>query len=277
MFGTMTVCSAGLTEEQLARYRAVYCGLCRTLGERSGQASRLTLNYDMTFLCLLLTSLYEPEEACSEGKCIAHPGQQRGYVKSEIINYCADMNIALSYLNLLDNWQDDSSVLSAAAAAALKREYKKIRLRYPGQCENMEKRIKELSELEKSGAADADSASACFGSLLAPIFAVYDDYWHDALYALGYSLGRFIYLMDACLDLERDTAKNSYNPFRRYYGLDNAELFSDILKMHLADAVSAFDYLPLVKDADIMKNILCMGVWTGFDKKYFGNKNNNQE
>ena len=62
MFGYLTADTATLTEEQLKRYQACYCGLCRSLEKRHGQLSRLTLNYDVTFLVLLLSSLYEPAE-----------------------------------------------------------------------------------------------------------------------------------------------------------------------------------------------------------------------
>ena len=100
------------------------------------------------------------------------------------------------------------------------------------------------------------------------VFLYREDRWSDGLYAMGNSLGRFLYLMDAALDLEKDTYKNSYNPFRRYYGLDNEKRFRDILKMFLAEAVVQFDMLPLVQDAGLMKNILCIGLWTVFDEKF---------
>ena len=60
MFGTLIASASSLSEEEMKRYKACYCGLCRSLKQRYGQFSRLTLNYDMTFLILLLQSLYEP-------------------------------------------------------------------------------------------------------------------------------------------------------------------------------------------------------------------------
>jgi hypothetical protein len=38
--------------------------------------------------------------------------------------------------------------------------------------------------------------------------------------------------------------------------------------MLLGECLSAFDLLPLVTDAGILKNILCVGLWTEFNKKY---------
>lgn len=54
MFGYVRAVTAVLPPEEQARYRAVYCGLCKTLGERYGKAAQLTLNYDFVFLALLL-------------------------------------------------------------------------------------------------------------------------------------------------------------------------------------------------------------------------------
>ena len=276
MIGYLIASASSLTEEERIRYKATYCGLCRTLKDRHGQISRLTLNYDMTFLILLLQSLYEPEEKSGVETCIAHPREKREWWRSEISDYAADMNVALAYLNRLDDWRDDGSVLALAESGILKKAYQETAEKYPRQCAAMEQSIMELSYLEKNGIEDPDAAAATFGHLLGSVFVWREDRWQEPLYRLGDSLGRFIYLLDAAVDLEKDAYKDSYNPFRKYYGLDNEERFRDILKIFLADAVIQFDFLPLVKDVGLMKNILCSGLWTVFDEKFRlkrGNKN----
>ena len=276
MVGYLIASASSLTEEERIRYKATYCGLCRTLKDRHGQISRLTLNYDMTFLILLLQSLYEPEEKSGVETCIAHPREKREWWRSEISDYAADMNVALAYLNRLDDWRDDGSVLALAESGILKKAYQETAEKYPRQCAAMEQSIMELSYLEKNGIEDPDAAAATFGHLLGSVFVWREDRWQEPLYRLGDSLGRFIYLLDAAVDLEKDAYKDSYNPFRKYYGLDNEERFRDILKIFLADAVIQFDFLPLVKDVNLMKNILCSGLWTVFDEKFRlkrGNKN----
>ena len=276
MVGYLIASASSLTEEERIRYKATYCGLCRTLKDRHGQISRLTLNYDMTFLILLLQSLYEPEEKSGVETCIAHPREKREWWRSEISDYAADMNVALAYLNRLDDWRDDGSVLALAESGILKKAYQETAEKYPRQCAAMEQSIMELSYLEKNGIEDPDASAATFGHLLGSVFVWREDRWQEPLYRLGDSLGRFIYLLDAAVDLEKDAYKDSYNPFRKYYGLDNEERFRDILKIFLADAVIQFDFLPLVKDVGLMKNILCSGLWTVFDEKFRlkrGNKN----
>lgn len=268
MFGFLTAATGSLSEEQLARYKACYCGLCRSLQERHGQLSRLTLNFDMCFLVLLLGSLYEPEEQTGEDSCIIHPLEKRTWWRSEISDYAADMNVALAWLKCRDNWHDDGDLGALAASGVLKKAYDSVCARYPRQCGAMESAIRELCEIEKSNSEAADAASAAFGRLMGEVLVYKEDRWSDVLRRMGNALGQFIYIMDACMDLDSDTFHNRYNPFRRYYGLDNEQRFRDILKMLLGECIRAFDVLPLVQDADILKNILCSGLWAGFDKKY---------
>ena len=268
MFGYLTAQTELLTPEQLARYKACYCGLCRSLKDRHGQLGRMTLNYDMCFLVLLLDSLDEPELRQGEEPCIAHPRTARAWQRTENSDYAADLTVALAYNKCLDNWHDDASPLALAESAALKRSYRKVQALWPRQCEAIERSLQALGELEKSGEADPDAAAACFGALMAELFVRREDRWEKHLRALGDALGRFIYILDACMDLDRDALLGRYNPLRRRYGMDNAGRFRDILKMLLGDAVRAFDALPLVQDADLMKNILCAGLWAEFDKKY---------
>ena len=268
MFGYLVADLSGLPEDRLLRYKSVYCGLCRTLAERFGQPARLTLNYDLTFLAVFLESLYEPEESSGENGCIMHPFKKRAWHVSEATEYAADMNIALAYLKCLDDWHDDGSLAALAESALLKAEYGRIKAARPLQCGIIEESISELSELEKSGSEDADACAACFGKFMGAVFNWKDDRWSADVTAFGDSLGRFIYLMDACMDLDGDAVKNSFNPFRRYYGLDNEARFRQILKLFLSDALRSFSYLPIVQDADILKNIMCVGLWQAFDRKF---------
>ena len=268
MFGYLTAQTELLTPEQLARYRACYCGLCRSLKDRHGQLGRLTLNYDMCFLVLLLDSLDEPELRQGEEPCIAHPRTARAWQRTENSDYAADLTVALAYNKCLDDWHDDASPLALAETAALRRSYRKVQALWPRQCEAIEQGLRALGELEKNGEADPDAAAACFGALMAELFVRREDRWAPQLRSLGGALGRFIYILDACMDLDKDTLLGRYNPLRRRYGMNNAAAFRDILKMLLGDAVRAFDALPLVQDAGLMQNILCAGLWAAFDKKF---------
>ena len=87
MFGYLVAASELLEEEQQQRYKECYCGLCRSLDRCFGSAARLTLNYDLTFLVLLLSSLYEPEEEHGESVCPRHPAKRQQWMTNEISDY----------------------------------------------------------------------------------------------------------------------------------------------------------------------------------------------
>jgi len=269
MFGYLTARQDLLTEEQQKRYRASYCGLCQSLKLRHGNLSRFTLNYDMTFLILLLGSLYEPEERLREAGCIAHPLQTRQMIQTDYSDYAADMNVALAYLKCLDNWTDDSSVSSLTAAQFLKNGYLRAEEKYPTQCAAMQKSIRDLREIEESGREAPDEAGATFGHMMAELFALREDYWTPYLREFGFHLGKGIYLLDAAMDLEEDAKKKWYNPFLSRLGReDNADYFEEILKMTFGDALQVMDRLPLLQDLDLLNNVMCFGLWNAFNQKY---------
>ena len=127
MFGYVVANKAGLSEQQLARYRAFYCGLCRALRTRFGQLGRMTLTYDMAFLAMLLSSLYEPETRTGANRCAPHPKTPQPWLQNEFTEYAADLNLVLAYHNLLDDWQDDKNLAAHAAAALLRPQYDRVR------------------------------------------------------------------------------------------------------------------------------------------------------
>lgn len=266
MFGYIIANNEIMSEDDKQRYKAVYCGLCRTLKERHGQSGRMTLNYDMTFLILVLNSLYEPHEQSGEERCIAHPTSRHSYLTTEISEYAADMNVALSYLNLLDDWRDDRNLFSLFYACKLKSKYSKIKKHYPRQCHAMEKCIARLSGMEKSRDYNPDTSSRIFGELMGEIFVLREDRWADTLRSMASSLGEFIYIMDAVIDLRKDMKKHRYNPLLELKSDGRSdEYFKEILTMLIGNCTIEFEKLPLVEDVSIMRNILCSGVWTRYE------------
>ncbi len=268
MFGYVQANSAKLTEEQLLRYRGCYCGLCRTLGERCGQLSRFTLNYDMTFLVIVLSAMYEPEETSGKGACIAHPVRKRGWWKTSFTDYAADMNVALCYYKCLDDWQDERNYKRRAEAAALKKQFEKVKLRWPRQCAVLEDCLHRISEIENSPDSDADAAANVFGEIMGELFAVRDDEWTVSFRRFGEALGRFVYIIDACADLDEDVKKGRYNPFiaMKHEDIDEEGKFA-ILRVLIGECAAEFEKLPILQDADIIRNILYSGVWMQYARK----------
>jgi len=267
LFGYITIAAAGLSKERQARYRAMYCGLCHTLKERFGAVGQMTLSYDVTFLYLLLSSLYEPEEQQASERCLPHPVHTHAYAYNKLADYCCDMNIALAYHKCMDDWQDEHSLLDRTEAALLQKGYEEVCKRYPEKCRMIEECLSQLSRLEKSDEASLDAAANLSGKMVGILYRFQEDLWADTLEQMGQCLGRFIYLMDAYEDLPSDIRKKRFNPLRAYRQQEDYEIFvKESLTMLIGDCTEAFETLPLVQDMDILRNILYAGCWTRYEQ-----------
>ncbi len=264
MFGYVRANVAAMTEEQTARYRAHYCGLCRALGKRHGALGQMALTYDMTFLTIFLSSLYEPEEEKGSLRCAPHPVKVHPYACSEITDYAADMTVALTYHKLMDDWQDDRKRTAKVGADLMAKHYQQVKNHWPEQCRMIEESLKELSAIECRRNPSPDAAANCFGRLMGAVFVMKDDYWRGALRTFGMSLGRFIYLADAACDYDKDKKSCSYNPVVLME--KDPEEMRDSLKQTLGSASEVFEALPLVQDADLMRNILYSGIWQSYNE-----------
>ena len=267
MFGYVIANPDSLTPEELERYKSCYCGLCRALKSRHGGLARLTLTYDMTFLVLLLESMYEPDSNSGYERCMAHPVHTHLYSHSEITDYAADMNLVLAYQNCLDDWRDERRIISRAEAAVLSSQYRRVSEAYPDKCGFIEKSLGELSEMEKRGETDPDAPARCFGRLMGELFVYYpnDTVWSPRLRRFGEELGEFIYIMDAVLDLEEDRAQGRYNPVAAFAEGKTEDDLRYTLTMLIGECAAVVELLPVVQDADIMRNILYSGVWTRYN------------
>lgn len=267
MFGYVTVNKDELKIREWNRYHAYYCGLCHSLKEVAGVKARMTVSYDMTFLTMLLDDLYDCEKEEGESRCVVHPVGKHSYVKSAASIYAAKMNLLLCYDNLLDDWKDDRNVASAAAAAAIRRVRMKIAKEYPRQTKAVEQYIEKLHACEEKRETNLDVAAGLTGEMLSELFCWKEDEWQKELRGLGFYLGKFIYLMDAFEDMEKDEKKGSYNPFLFSRGkVKNAELAEQCLNMMAAGAAEYFERLPLAENVEILRNILYAGIWGKFEK-----------
>ena len=127
MFGYVTVNKPELKIKEYNRYKAYYCGLCKTLKKQYGFLGQVTLTYDCTFLIILLSSLYEVKTDHNVERCIAHPTTKHDLLINDISEYAADMNLALTYHKFVDDYVDDRSIKGFAGKVAYQRSYKRNR------------------------------------------------------------------------------------------------------------------------------------------------------
>lgn len=268
MFGYITTNVDELKIKDYKKYRAFYCGICQDLKEYHGQVSRLSLTYDMTFLAILLTGLYEEMPKEEMHFCALHPVKKHLSYRNELTKYTADMNVLLSYYNLRDDWEDEKKAGGLVLSQAVKREVKRLKETYPRQAEAIKVYLEKLHQCEKENNSNLDLASGYTGELFAEIYVWKEDCWAETLRKIGYAMGKYIYLMDAFDDVEKDRKTKNYNP---WIGISQEEDFPQrvrqILMMIVAEGSRQFEKLPIIEYVDILRNILYSGIWVQFDNK----------
>lgn len=268
MFGYVTANKPELKMKDFYKYKAYYCGLCSVLRERYGVRGQMTLTYDMTFLVILLTSLYEPDTAHEKKRCAVHPVKRHEILRNEVSAYAADMNIVLAYHHFADDWKDDRSKAGLAGLHTYRNLYLEVQKKYPEKCRVIQSCLARLHRYERAGETNVDAVSACFGSLMAELFAYREDVWTKTLRKMGFYLGKYIYILDAFDDLEEDVREGKYNPLVTLAeGGEYSDKCRQMLTLVLAECSRYFEMLPCVEDAEILRNILYAGVWSKFEKK----------
>lgn len=268
MFGYIAANKPELKIREYERYHAYYCGLCKSLKGRCGRMGQLTLSYDMTFLGILLTSLYEPHTLSRKERCLLHPMVRHVTATNDCIRYAADMNLLLAYYDLLDDWKDDHNLKCMAHAKALAHAVTKIRAEYPRQAAAVDEYVKQLSQCESRKDEDIDHAAGLTGTMLGRLFVWKEDEWEEQLYSIGFFMGKFIYLMDAYDDIEEDRKHGHYNPWLTMVGEEDFEdKAENILNMMMSECSMAFERLPLIRDRELLRNVIYAGVWAKYTEK----------
>ena len=275
MFGYITANKPELKIKEYNIYRSYYCGLCKALGKNGKQSARLSLSYDMTFVYIVLSSLYEPKKIQAMEHCILHPVTKGMVTKNEIADYVADMSVVMTYLKGGDDWKDRESIRKTIAGRLImkleEKSYKRIRKKYREKTGFIISRMKRLDEGERSLSRDIDYMAGAFGDIMGEIFCMNSDIWEQTVRKMGFYLGKFIYLMDAYDDIEEDIKTRNYNPFFDAYKRLGREMFDEyagkLLVMMMADCTKEFERLPIVENAELIRNILYAGVWTKFNGK----------
>lgn len=268
MFGYVNADKKEMTDEERSTYQAYYCGLCRELKRQAGAGAQICLNYDITFLAILLSGLYEPDEVTEPFRCRLHPTKKRFFHESEVMQYAASMNIVLSYYKFLDDYQDDHKTSRKKIANRFEPVVKRVCEEYPRQTQAIEDFVRDLSDAEYRQEDNLTVLSALSGDMLGELFCYKEeDVWNESLRSMGYYLGKFIYLLDAYDDMEKDRKNHNFNPMLRAIDKDPSydAFCRQVLVSLIAECTKEFERLPILKNASILRNILYSGIWTKYD------------
>lgn len=270
MFGYVTVCRKYMAEEDYSLFIKYYCGLCRSIGEYASQSARLGLSYDMTFLAILISGAIGGETHEKEGRCAPHPLKKRTFICDDpALEYAANMGVLLDYLKFEDDLHDEKSVKAICGAAAFHGAMKRACEKYPQTSEYIRKCLAELSILEKERCAEVDRCADCFARILMALFTptlIEDTDMRRDLLDCGYNLGRWIYVIDAYNDMEKDSRHKNFNPFLsgHEYSQEYRESVRDRLDItltyNLSELASAYKKLNIKKNASLLEHIIYCGL-----------------
>ena len=261
MFGYLVYNDSEMSEEDRKIYQDSYCGLCNRLHFSYGNLGRNTLSYDLTFINLLLTSVYRPVLNSGKERCLIHPVKMHDYTYSDVTDYCADMNILLSYYHFIDDYNDDGNKNALRISKKLQPYFESICNRYPEKTRHISDCLKSISEMEIHNVLNPDLPANRFGELMASVLDYREASFSKTLQETGYHLGRFIYLMDAYMDFKDDLKKERYNPLV----LLKRDDVPDILENIMAQCTMFYEQLPLSGYKSILDNVLYSGVWTRYN------------
>lgn len=249
-------------------YKALYCGLCKSIGRSCGQTARFGLSYDMTFLSALLHNIKNTDVTIEKQRCAANVFTRRPMALDDgITKTVACLNTLLTYYKLTDDILDEHK--GRISRAFFKRGYKKAKALHPDAAGIVKARMAELFELEKAGCASLDMAADPFGLMIADL----SDYClgesaTEYTRKLFYGVGKWVYLIDALDDYDKDVKKKNYNPFVSAYKAPtkdemlakNREEVDFVFKSVFAENAECLKNIKFYFNTDLTDNIILRGM-----------------
>lgn len=269
MFGYVKTDYPNLYVKDTILYRAMYCGLCKSIGEVCGQKARLVLNYDLAFLSVLLHNLKDIDVEITKQHCVIHRIGKHPIAKpDELSKRIAALNVILAYHKLNDDVIDLNK--GRLKRNFFKSAYKKCVKKEPKLNEIVSNMYKNLLVYEKKGSDSVDMVSDPFGVMMQDIVKeLLGDKFDESVSVLSYNLGKWIYLIDAIDDFEKDKKKKSFNVFINLYndidtkkqlmaekGQEIIPIFADIISQ-LQSGVNGLKYN---FNHDLLDNVLILGI-----------------
>lgn len=279
MLGYIEAEKPELKLREFAIYNGWYCGLCKQAGRDYGQLLRLGLSYDMAFLGLFLGALEEGPETIRQEHCIAHPIRKKNVVYDPVLAYAADMMALLGWENYLDDRKDGDTdrdplperLLKTASAPGLRKAYGKAQTNHPETAARIREALESLSVLEEKNCRRPDLPAEAFGKVMQAVFdgrlrqTGADSRIRRIVSEFAEHLGRWIYLLDAADDLEKDRASGAYNPLLAAADgePDTSRIREQVrpaLYHHLGRMTDAYELLDIRKNRELLNNILYLGL-----------------
>ena len=213
MFGYVRADTPYLYIKDDTLYKAAYCGLCKGIAQSCGHTARFGLSYDITFLSVILHNIAGVDFKIEKQRCASHCIRSRLMAETDdLTETLGALNTALVYYKLTDDIADGDR--GKAKRLFFKKGYKKVKKNYPQIEKIVRENMTAQAQTEKTNTDSLDRAADATATMLAQ-FTNYalGEKATEHTYGLFYAVGKWIYLIDALDDYDKDLKKGAYNPF----------------------------------------------------------------
>lgn len=259
VFGFVMPVDSELSEQERRVFRAAYCGVCFHMG----RVARMGLQYDCAFLALARDAVLKPIPSCRRNCRVRWFFRKVDCAQSEQMQYAADVNTLLVYYKIADDVRDDGSWKARFALRLMRKDYERAAERQSELNKRISARLDDLNRLEREQSRDADACSDCFAQLLQTVAAPGGDAY-GPLGRMFYNIGRWIYLIDALTDWEKDRKHGNFNVYSDYDTIEQAQSAASFSLWHtVSEAANAYEMLyPNETAKPVMDNVLYVSLPT---------------
>lgn len=267
MFGYLQIQKSELLVREYEAYKSVYCGLCRQMGRDYSHFARLSLSYDCTFYAMLLMALSKSCSGFESGRCAFNPLKKCKYALcvSDSYSKASAFSVISAYYKLKDDLNDEGffkRLIIRTALPFFSHWRKKALKKYPEIDEYLSDMSLKQSKAENSKDCSVDSAAHPTAEMLSRLFSheSTDESQKRVLSEFGYQLGRWIYLLDAADDYEKDKKSGSFNPYASLSKEKDRQRVVSSLNQCLARAYDAYSLTDFRDFRGIFDNLLLLGL-----------------
>lgn len=268
MFGYLQIQKSELLVREAEAYKAVYCGLCRQMGKDYSGLTRFTLSYDCTFYAMFLMSLNRSCKGFKDGRCTCNPLKKCKFAtdSGDAYRKAAAFSMISVYYKIIDDIQDSGffkKLLCRIIKPFFSHQRKKAADKYPDMDKAVSDMMKMQYDAEHSEKPSVDMSAHPTALMLAAVLSAeaHDEIQKRVLYEFGYHIGRWIYLVDAADDIEKDIKSNGFNPFvnKKTGEVKSSDFIKAVLNQSLARAYDAYNLLNFTDFKGILDNMMLLG------------------
>lgn len=237
------------------QYKALYCGLCHGLKKNYGYRGIACLNYEVTFLLLLIISASEKESVIFHGSCCLTPFVRVPFIDylSREVKTSADISILVSGFEIKDNINDGGVFIWKIFDRLLSKLNETATNEISEFEASIKNKLNTFYNLENNKSDNIDDILCACGDIVekfvAPLLPAVDGPVAEIISMIANYIGQWIYLVDACDDLQKDISTDNFNPLRHLYDYRIVRVKMLGLQLHIRELISR---LPLNEYGELL-------------------------